>query len=94
MAKLASLRINLDKIDKSKIYKGEKGNYITLTVSINDEPDQFGNSLSAWVEQSKGERQSKEQKNYLGNGKVFWSDDNAQAVTTSASVDQDDDLPF
>lgn len=94
MAKLASLRLNLDKIDKSKIYKGEKGNYLTLTVSINDQPDQFGNSLSAWVEQSQEERQNKEQKNYLGNGKVFWSDDKSQAVTTSASADQDGDLPF
>lgn len=94
MAKLASLRLNLDKIDKSKIYKGEKGNYLTLTVSINDQPDQFGNSLSAWIEQDKEERESKQAKNYLGNGKVFWSDSKPQAATTSVSSEQDGDLPF
>ena len=35
--------INLNNIDKSKIIDGKKGKYLPITITLNDEPDQFGN---------------------------------------------------
>lgn len=75
MGKIMSLSINLSKINKEKLYEGKNGKYLNLTIGLNDKTDQYGNQLSAWESQSKEERESKETKNYLGNGKVVWSND-------------------
>lgn len=99
MAQLLSISIDVTKIKKERLYKGEKGTYLKLTVSVNDEADQFGNTVSAYEEQTKEERDAKAQKNYLGNGKVFWSNENkatAAASPTPANTHApaDDNLPF
>ncbi len=43
MAKAIQIQINADLLDLSKAYKGKKGNYLTLSGILNDEPDQYGN---------------------------------------------------
>jgi hypothetical protein len=78
MAKLLNLSVDVTKIDKTKLYPGKKGTYLKLTVAVNDEADQFGNTVSCWQEQSQEERQGQEPKRYLGNGKVFWTNENQQ----------------
>jgi hypothetical protein len=92
MSKLVSLNINLDKIDKTKIFAGKKGKYYSLTLSISDEEDQFGNTVSAWTSQDENERKAKAERNYIGNGKTLWSD--AGEVKVAATVEEEDDLPF
>jgi hypothetical protein len=92
MAKLVGLSIDVDKIDKSKLYKGKKGTYLKLTIALNDKEDAYGNTVSCWEEQSEEERNSKANKNFLGNGKVFWSNENGS--TPSNDSDDNDNLPF
>lgn len=104
MAKLLNVSINLSKIDKSKLIEGKKGKYLNLTISVNDQKNDFDQDVSCWQGQSKEEVQNKEAKNYLGNGKVFWSSDQSADVAKVPSVDQlpkapvveaePDDLPF
>lgn len=96
MAKLISLKLDVNKITKSKLFKGEKGTYLDLTIALNDEKDQYGNDVSVWEKCEK-----EETKNYLGNGKVFWSNDAQPQQTQQASQaaqkivdDFDDDLPW
>ena len=43
------------------------------TITVNDEPDQFGNQGPVCIEQSKEEREAKVAKTYLGNVKVLWT---------------------
>ena len=43
MAGIIKASINLNAIDKSKIIEGKKGKYLPITITVNDEPDQFGN---------------------------------------------------
>jgi hypothetical protein len=63
--------IDLTKIDKSKIKNHENGSkYLSLSIFINDEPDRFGNNVGIAVAQSKEEREAKEPRVYLGNGKT------------------------
>lgn len=76
MSTLATVKIDLNKIDESKIYEGKKGRYLELTLAINDENDQFGNNISAWNGQTVEEREAGTSKQYLGNGKVFWTTGN------------------
>ena len=108
MASIIKVNLNLNEIPKDKIYKGKKGSYIPLTITINDEVDNYGNQGPVVVEQSKEEREAKTPKVYLGNVKVVWTNgDNvapaprdgqqaqSQAQTPVQSfAPQEDDLPF
>lgn len=83
--------------------KGEKG--LEITVSINDESNQWGQNASAYVSQTKEQREEKKPRFYVGNGSCFWTDGTIskgvkpeeQTATTPASTSDnggDDQLPF
>ncbi len=108
MASIIKASINLNEIPKHKIIDGKKGKYLPITITLNDEFDQFGNQGPIMVEQSKEERESKAAKVYLGNVKVVWTNGTnvAAAPRTDGSAPvpsksnaasftpQADDLPF
>ena len=101
MASIIATSIDLTKIPKDKIINGKKGKYLPITITLNNEPDQFGNQGPVVVEQTKEERDAKASKTYLGNVKVVWTDgnnvdkapyDNQSAPAPAPAVDED--LPF
>ena len=103
MASIIKTSINLNNIPKDKIYVGKKGKYLPITITLNNEPDQFGNQGPVVVEQTKDERDAKAEKTYLGNVKVVWTDgnnvdtaprDNNQSASAPAPAAADADLPF
>ena len=104
MAGIVKASINLDNIPKDKIIIGKKGKYLPITITVNDEPDQFGQQGPVCVDQTKEERDAKTAKTYLGNVRVVWTngefpdkipfENGAQKTTPPAKVEVDDDLPF
>jgi len=101
MAKLLSLKIDVKKISKHKLYVGQKGTYLGVTISLNDEIDQYGNNVSMWEELTAEERAAKVPKIFLGNGKVFWDSNGAQEQRNAPAPQQgqqpqeiDEILPF
>ena len=103
MASILKTSINLNKIDKSKIIEGKKGKYLPITITINDEVDQFGNNGPVVISQTKEEREAKTEKVFLGNVQVVWT--NGDNVSVAPRQDQpaqvapkqavvEDDLPF
>lgn len=108
MASIIKASINLNTIPKHKIIDGAKGKYLPITITINDEVDQFGNQGPVMVEQSKEERDAKAAKVYLGNVKVVWTNGTNVAAAPRADGGQgqaasysppaksvvDEDLPF
>lgn len=74
MASIIKASINLNEIPKDKIIIGKKGKYLPITITLNDEVDQFGNQGPIVVEQTKEERDAKSPKTYLGNVKIVWTD--------------------
>jgi hypothetical protein len=86
MASIIKTSINLNEIPKHKIIDGKKGKYLPITITLNDEVDQFGNQGPVMVEQSKEERESKAAKVYLGNVKVVWT--NGSNVNVAPRTDQ------
>ena len=104
MASIMKANIDLNKIPKDKIYKGKKGSYLPIVITINDELGNYGDSGPIIVEQTKDERDAKVDKVYLGNVKVVWTNgDNVAAaqrdggpapVQQAAVAQADDDLPF
>ena len=73
MASIIKASINLNEIPKDKIYVGKKGKYLPITITLNDELDNYGNQGPVVVEQTKEERDNKVPKVYLGNVKVVWT---------------------
>jgi hypothetical protein len=99
MARLIGAKLDLNKIPKEKIFKGKKGDYIDVTIAINDEEDQYGNDASISMSQSKEEREAGGGKTYLGNGKTFWSNESTAPAVPQSNAgadfhDEEDDLPF
>ena len=87
MSKLLSVKVNLDKVDKEKLYKGKKGTYLDLDVWINDEPDDYGNDASASQSLSKEEREAGVSKNYIGNGKKLFGWGNSSPSGSNVDID-------
>jgi hypothetical protein len=103
MASIIKGNINLDKIPKEKIFMGKKGKYLPITVTINDELDQFNNAGSVCVEQTKEEREAKAPKVYLSNVKIVWTNgtnvektpyEGGQQAPQANVTPQATDLPF
>jgi hypothetical protein len=101
MAVIINGSINLSKIPKDKIIDGKKGKYLPISITVNDELDNFGNQGPITVAQSKEERESKTEKVFLGNISVAWTNnkieklDKQQTSTpVTAQASSDTDLPF
>ena len=102
MASIIATSIDLTKIPKDKIINGKKGKYLPITVTLNDELDQFGNNGPVVVQQTKEEREAKTEKVYLGNVQVVWTNgDNVATAPRDGQPQQAapaaqpvDDLPF
>ena len=76
MASIIKASINLTNVPKDRIIVGKKGKYLPITITLNDELDQFGNQGPVVVDQTKEERDAKEANTYLGNVKVGWTNGN------------------
>jgi hypothetical protein len=98
MSSLNSLYIKketLEQLLSTVTRKNEKG--VELTISIQEEGNQYGQNVSAFVSQSKEQRDSGVNKYYVGNGNTFWTDGKIQVVkknSGSGSGSDDNDLPF
>ena len=88
-----SVRIDVTKIDKARLYAGEKGTYLDLTTFVDtDQQDQYENN--GFISQSvdKQEREQGVQTPILGNVKVFFTDGAQSAPQSKAVIDED--IPF
>lgn len=98
MATLVTLGLNKDKVQFN-----DKG-WANITISINDDTNQYGQNASAFISQTKEQREAKEAKTYVGNGKVVWTDgaikvaDRVEEGVTSSEQStagrETPDLPF
>lgn len=99
-----SLKIDVSKIDKERLFKGAKGVYLDATVFIDlDDLDQYGNSGMITQQILKEEKDQGMRGEILGNAKLFWKangqaprNDQQSAVPQQPAVDDsfDDDIPF
>ena len=119
MGSLASIYIKKETLEtllktvNQKTEKDKSGNDvplkgIELTVSINDDSNQWGQNVSAYVSQTEEQRTAKKERFYVANGKVFWTDgtikkglkeEDKPATANAAPAGNplngdEDDLPF
>ena len=79
MSTLINLSIDVTKVTKEALSKGK---YLNVTISISDEINQYGQNVAAWEAQTKEDREAKIERNYVGNGKVVFTEGLITAVPT------------
>jgi hypothetical protein len=94
MSSIINLSIDLSKVDKSKLVDGK---YLNTQIFVNDDT-RYGNNVSMAYSQSKEERESKVQKQYIANGRVVFTDGNIKVaekeVENVVNNTKEDSLPF
>ena len=74
-----SVKLNLSKIDKARLFKGEKGTYLDATMFIDlDNQGQYGDNGMITQDVSKEEREQGVKSSILGNVKVFYKEGGTQ----------------
>jgi|TARA_R100001369_G_scaffold39223_1_gene65270 hypothetical protein len=85
-----SASIDVSKIDKTKLIKGEKGTYLNITAFVNlDEKDQYDNNGMITQSVTADERKAGTRGVILGNSRVFYTGEEKEVV-----VEEEADLPF
>ena len=97
MATIINHYIDLTKVDKSRLREGK---FLQVTTVVNDET-KYGNNVGTYESLSKEEKDSGKKRNYIGNGKVVWTDGAISVADKEAAVSsangtpaKDEDLPF
>tara|TARA_X000000368_G_scaffold209873_1_gene165781 strand:+ start:1036 stop:1308 length:273 start_codon:yes stop_codon:yes gene_type:complete len=81
--------------------KTKDGVWKNYTLSINDDTNEYGQNIKMYDEQTKEQREAKAPKNYIGNGRIFWTDGKItkaekveKETATSSGSEGEDVLPF
>ena len=80
MALLSNASIDVQKITKKKILTKGKGQYLQISIAVNNETNDYGQNVAIYETQSKEEREAGLKRKYIGNGKVVWTDGEAPEV--------------
>jgi hypothetical protein len=105
MKRIVRLKIDVTKIDKARLFKGQKGTYLDATVFLDDQDDQYGNNGMITQDVSQEERQSGTKGAILGNANIFRVlDDNPNQHQSGGhpmpsgagqpSTEEQDEVPF
>ena len=93
MSALINFSLDVAALPKEKFVSAANGKvYINLTMAVNDET-RYGNNTSIYVNQTKEEREAKKQRQYLGNGKVVWTDNNIVLAEREQEAEQAQKVP-
>lgn len=102
MARLVSIKIDLSKIDKSRIYESQKtgAKYLDITGVLTDTPDQYENNGFVKQNTTKEERESGLKLPIIGNFKLLkilndpGTPVSAQPIQREVNPIEKDELPF
>jgi hypothetical protein len=102
MARLVSIKIDLSKIDKSRIFESQKtgAKYLDITGILTDTPDQYENNGFVKQNTTKEERESGLKLPIIGNFKLLkilndpGAPVSAQPIQREVNPIETDELPF
>lgn len=101
MADFITASICVSNIPKEAIKKADNGKmYISIVIAEGKEPDAYDNTHYIYLSQTKEQRDAKEKKIYIGNGKAYQPKATAPvtveqvAEMPAISAEDVDDLPF
>jgi len=87
--------IDVKKIDKSRLYQGKKGTYLSVSIVLDpDQLDQYENNGFIAEAVSKDEREAGTKGTILGNVKVAWKEEKRVKDESEPPIDFGDDIGF
>lgn len=100
-----SVNLDVSKIDKKRLYQGQKGTYLNAIIFMNDQPDQYGNNGMIVESITKEERDAGKRGTILGNVKIIGgkptrnyadgtTNEELQSSRYGSTNSDQDDLPF
>lgn len=96
-----NIKIDVTKIDKSRLFQGKKGTYLNLTTFVDpDSPDQYDDHGFISQSTDKEEREAGVKTPILGNCKVFFTEPSRQngvpsmPHNTPETMAESEDIPF
>jgi hypothetical protein len=95
-----NFQIDQDKLDELRFHIGKKGRYANLVLFLNSEPDQYGQNGGIKQADTKEERDAGIKLPFVGNAKIFWSDNpdfkpaRVEQAQEPATDEFDDSFPF
>jgi len=95
MASIINHYIDLTKVDKSRLKDGK----ILQITTVVDDTTKYGNNVGTYESMSKEEKDAGRKRNYVGNGKVVWTDGSItiaekENAPKKAATPATEDLPF
>lgn len=95
MASIINHYIDLTKVDKSRLRDGK----ILQITTVVDDTTKYGNNVGTYESMSKDEKDAGKKRNYVGNGKVVWTDGSItvaekEGAQKKATAPATEDLPF
>lgn len=87
-----AVKIDVTKIDKARLFKGEKGTYLDAVIMYDSDADQYGQNGMIVQSVSKEEREAGTRGAILGNVKQLGQP--STPVAQSQTTEQADDLPW
>jgi len=92
---IIKVKIDCKKIDKTKLFHGEKGVYLDITLLENkDGKDQYGNNFMVVQDVPKADREAGIKGAILGNGKTLEAKSAQPAQIKHSAPETSDDVPF
>ena len=92
--RIISASIDLSKIDKSRIVEKDGKKFYNITIMVNDEKNTYGQDVGITTEQTKEQRERKEPKHYIGNGKTVYHKPLEVPKLENTPASQGDNLPW
>ncbi len=91
-----SIKIDVNKIVKDRLFRGEKGTYLDLTTWVDtEEEDKYGNHGFVAQSTTKEERAQDVKVPILGNTKVFYKAESTPGHTFEDNPDvPEEEIPF
>ena len=98
---MITLKLNFDKIDQTKLFKGKQGRYLDITL-LDSHGDRYGNDFMVVQDLGAEARKRGERGPILGNGKIKHFEKRGgdapakrpEATTTTTVMNGDDNIPF
>lgn len=91
---MIDVKINVSKIDKDRLFEGDKGTYLDIIVAPRKGTDQYGNTHTVYMKQTEDERKAKADKIYLGSGRLIEFNKPQQEQSFTPTSSEDKPLPF
>jgi len=88
------LKIPANKLKVRKLKNGNKAAFATLILAERQQPDDYGNTHTVFISQTKEEREAKEPKIYIGSAKLIGAETATENPFANLEAEEKNDCPI